>query len=107
MFPFDLLKVVRPNLHHSGTFLEKFRAIVGASERIRHLVGKLVLDDFRLLVQFFVQDCSRHGTEPMTSDFGLGVVAHAAQCRIDGSITHAFLWVSAREYMLAVPSERL
>ena len=71
---FELVDVIRPFLHHNFTLLEELRAVVRGAQRVRYRVRQLMLNHFRLMVQFFVKDGTRHRPEAVTGDLGARVI---------------------------------
>ena len=78
----QLIKVIRPMLHHSNPLIPVLASRVGPANGIRLRVGKLALNCVRVPSAHFVQQSGRHRAEAMCGHLIL-FVAHPPQRRID------------------------
>ena len=80
--------MIGPQLHHLPTFGKMGGPVVGAAIRITHRMRQLMLDEIWANTKHFVQDGPCHGSESVSGDIGLGVIAHATQSSICAVIAH-------------------
>ena len=84
---FQLVEVVRPLLHHLPALRKVSSSVVRTPIRVSHSMGELMFNQIRANSQYFIENCSGHGTKAMPAHFILGYTHAAHRCK-DGVIAH-------------------
>jgi hypothetical protein len=83
----QLIKIVRPELHHRSPLLTKLSPVVRSPETIFHGMSELSFDNRLSNAEALNEDRSRCRSESMPRHLRLAE-AHSAKSRVDGRIAH-------------------
>ena len=103
----EIVKIIRPGLHHTSPFIQVLGVVVSGSNVISFNVCELALNCIGMPTTLFVEEGRGHGPETVPGHLVL-VVAEVAKGRVDGVLGHRPSGgSSARKEILTVSGEEL